>query len=78
MCHAIPVRIVNRNGNQGIGERDGLEIDVDLSLLPEAKIGDMAIVHVGIALCLLSENEQQEFTEFTNVTNAINDADVTN
>ena len=59
MCHAIPVRIRARNGDQGVGERDGLEIDIDLSLLPEAKVGDRVIVHVGIALSQITDDEDE-------------------
>lgn len=55
MCHAIPVRIKSRDGDQGVGERDGLTIDIDLSLLPEAMPGDDVIVHVGIALSLIED-----------------------
>jgi hydrogenase expression/formation protein HypC len=70
MCHAIPVRIRERNGDQGVGERDGLEIDIDLSLLPEAKVGDQVIVHVGIALSQITDDEDETvYSESVDVNN---------
>jgi hydrogenase expression/formation protein HypC len=60
MCHAIPVKVVKRVGSEGVGERDGLVLDIDLSLLPDAVPGDLVIVHVGIALAKVDESEAAE------------------
>lgn len=64
MCLGIPGKITE------IYERDGLRMgkivinkvvrEVCLAYVPEAKIGDYAIIHVGFALNLLSEQEAQE------------------
>lgn len=63
MCLAVPARILRREGSIGVAERSGLEIEVDLSLLPEAKVGDCVIVHVGIGLSVLDEQEARESLE---------------
>lgn len=60
MCHAVPVKIVERVGSDGVGERDGLILDIDLSLVPEAAPGDLVIVHVGIALAKIDQTEAAE------------------
>lgn len=64
MCLGVPGKIVE------IHERDGLKMaDVDfggvvrevcLDYVPEARIGDYCLVHVGFALNLLDEAEAQE------------------
>ena len=64
MCLGIPGKIIE------IFERDGLlmgKIDITgvvretcLTYVPEAKIGDYALIHVGFALNLLSETEALE------------------
>lgn len=64
MCVAIPGRIVS------IGERAGpsilaragfgdVEREVDLAMVPEAKVGDHVIVHSGFAIRLISEDEAE-------------------
>ena len=57
MCLAIPLKLIEVTGNTGIAERDGTLIEVDLSLVPEAQIGDELVVHVGIALSILNKSE---------------------
>jgi hydrogenase expression/formation protein HypC len=68
MCLGVPGKIIE------IYERDGLSMGkVDfgggvlrescLAYVPEAKIGDYTIIHVGFALNLLSESEARETLE---------------
>lgn len=59
MCLAVPARILRREGALGVAEKSGLELQVDLSLLPEAKVGDYVVVHVGIALSVLDPAEAE-------------------
>ena len=65
MCLGVPGKITE------IYEKDGLPMaKVDfgagvlreccLAYIPEAKIGDWTVIHVGFALNLLSEQEAQE------------------
>ena len=60
MCLALPVQIIERKGERALANRNGLELEVDVSLLPEAKAGDYVVVHVGIALSMLTPEEVQE------------------
>jgi hydrogenase expression/formation protein HypC len=64
MCLAVPGKIINIYSENGLqmGKMDfgGVTREVCLAYLPEAKVGDYAIIHVGFALSLLSETEAQE------------------
>lgn len=64
MCLAIPgkiTKIYEKNGMlMGTIEINDVSREVCLSFVPEAQVGDYAIIHVGFALNLLSEQEAQE------------------
>lgn len=62
MCLAVPGKILSvaegdpleRSGRVGFG---GVVRDVNLSCVPEAGVGDYVIVHVGMAISKLDEEE---------------------
>jgi hydrogenase expression/formation protein HypC len=64
MCLGIPGKIIDIYEGYGLrmGKIDfeGVTREVCLAYVPEAKLGDYAIIHVGFALSLLSEAEAQE------------------
>ena len=64
MCLGVPGKIVEiyEQGGLLMGKIDfgGVAREVCLAYVPEAKIGDYAVVHVGFALNLLDEAEAQE------------------
>jgi hydrogenase expression/formation protein HypC len=68
MCLAVPGKIVGivgddllmRSGKISFG---GVVKEVSLAYVPEAKIGDYAIVHVGFAISLVDEQEAQQTLE---------------
>ncbi len=60
MCLAIPARIVSKDGETARIEKDGVAFDVNLSLLPEARVGDYVLVHAGFALSVLPPEEARE------------------
>ena len=64
MCLGVPGKITEmyeRNGLQ-MGKIDfgGVTREVCLSYVPEAHVGDYALVHVGFVLNLISEQEAME------------------
>lgn len=63
MCLAVPGRIVEIYTTDGLkmGRIDfgGALREACLEYVPEARIGDYAIVHVGFAISLLDEQEAQ-------------------
>lgn len=69
MCLAIPGKLVSitegadysRSGKVDFG---GLLREVNLSLVPEAQMGDYVIVHVGVALSVVDEIEAQQVFEY--------------
>jgi len=69
MCLAVPGKIVSIEGDDPI-LRDGkvnfggVVKRVNLSLVPEAKIGDYVVVHVGLALSVVDEEEAKQVFEF--------------
>jgi hydrogenase expression/formation protein HypC len=66
MCLAVPGQITkiidNNNPLNIIGKVSfgGVIKDVNLAYVPEAKIGDYVIVHVGFALSILDEAEAEQ------------------
>lgn len=61
MCLAIPGKIVeiHEAGGLKMGKVDfnGIKRETCLEYVPEAKIGDYTVIHVGFAISLLSEEE---------------------
>lgn len=60
MCLAIPAKIIEINNNTAKVETLGVSKDVDISLLPGAKLGDFVIVHAGFAIQIIDEEEALE------------------
>ena len=64
MCLAVPGKIIDIYNIDGLlmGKIDfgGVTRDACLAYIPEAKIGDYTIIHVGFALNLLDEKEAKE------------------
>jgi hydrogenase expression/formation protein HypC len=62
MCLAIPGRILDVTGDDpllrtGRVSFGGAVKEVNLAYVPEARVGDYVIVHVGFAISLLDEAE---------------------
>jgi hydrogenase expression/formation protein HypC len=64
MCLAVPGKIIEIYEANGLkmGKIDfgGVTREVCLAYVPEAKVGDYSVTHVGFALNLLDEAEAQE------------------
>ncbi|RLD66981.1 MAG: HypC/HybG/HupF family hydrogenase formation chaperone [Bacteroidetes bacterium] len=70
MCLAIPGKIIKftdalddvfRLAKVDYG---GIQKDVNMAMLPEAKIGDYVMVHVGVAISVVDEEEAAETMKF--------------
>jgi hydrogenase expression/formation protein HypC len=69
MCLAIPGKIVSISGKDALermGKIDfgGILKEASLAFVPEAKVGDYVIVHVGFALSRVDEDEAQKIFEY--------------
>lgn len=71
MCLAIPGKVIaiednsERNGNSSLWRTgkvsfSGIIKEVSLAYVPEVKIGDYVIVHVGFALSIVDPEEAEE------------------
>ncbi len=64
MCLGVPARIEETYEKEGLKmarvDFGGVSREVCLDYVPEAKVGDYCIIHVGFAISLLSEAEAQE------------------
>jgi len=57
MCMAIPMKLVEVEGETGVVELDGLRQTVNLALIEEPEVGQFVIVHAGFAIERLDEAE---------------------
>ena len=68
MCLAIPGKIVSISGEgferTGKINFGGVLKDVNLAYVPEAKVDDYVIVHVGFAINTLDESEANKVFEY--------------
>ena len=61
MCLAIPARIIKTiNTDQALVEIGGVEQEISISLIEDAKVNDYVIVHVGYAISKLDEAEAKK------------------
>lgn len=66
MCLAVPMKVVQINGEFGIAELGGLRRKVNLQLLPQIKVGDYIIVHAGFGIERLDTQEAEETLKVIN------------
>ncbi len=65
MCLAVPAKIVSLNAavddlfRTGNVDFSGVQKEISLAYVPEAKVGDYVIVHAGFALSVLDEEDAQ-------------------
>jgi hydrogenase expression/formation protein HypC len=69
MCLAIPGRIESISGDDPLTRMGkvnfgGVLKEASLAYVPEAKVGDYVIVHVGFALSRVDEAEAQKVFEY--------------
>lgn len=60
MCLAVPMKVIEINGNIGMGEVGGVKREINLMLLSDIKIGEYVIVHAGSAIQKLDEAEAEK------------------
>ncbi len=60
MCLAIPARIIELEGDKAVVDAMGNRFKAKTTLLPDAKLGDLVLVHAGFAISLVDEEEAKE------------------
>lgn len=81
MCLAVPGQIVNimegdsplRNAKVSFG---GIQKEVSLAYVPEAKVGDYVMVHVGFAISTVDMDEAERVFEYLRQMDELNDLKV--
>jgi len=78
MCLAIPARIVELEGDKAVVDAMGNRWKAKTTLLPDAKLGDLVLIHAGFAISLVDEEEAKktwqliaEISEFDDTPNKI-------
>ena len=78
MCLALPARIVELEQDRAVVDAMGNRWKAKTTLLPEAKIGDLVLIHAGFAISLVDEEEAKktwqliaEISEFDDTPNKI-------
>jgi hydrogenase expression/formation protein HypC len=68
MCLAVPGKILSITGEDFARTAKvsfgGIVKDVNLAYIPESKVGDYVIVHVGFALSIIDEKEAMQVFEY--------------
>ena len=60
MCLAIPARIVELEADRAVVDAMGNRWRAKTTLLPQAKLGDLVLVHAGFAISLVDEEEAKK------------------
>lgn len=60
MCLAIPLKIVEIDGKEALGEALGMRRKIRLDFIRDARIGEYVMVHAGFAIERLEESQALE------------------
>ncbi len=63
MCLAVPARIIELQDDRAVVDAMGNRWKAKTTLLPEAKLGDVVLVHAGFAIALVDEEEARKTWE---------------
>ena len=80
MCLGVPGKVVRIDENplgmtMGRVEFGGISKDVCLAYVPEVKVGDYVIVHVGFAISIVDEEEAKSVFEYLKQIGDLEDLD---
>ena len=70
MCLAIPGKVISIEEGPdeifriGLVSFDGINREVNLAMVPEVKVNDYVLVHVGVAIQTLDEEEAMKTMEY--------------
>ncbi len=63
MCLAVPLKLVEINGKDAVGEALGMRRAVRVDFIPDPKPGDYVMVHAGFAIERLPEEQAMDDLE---------------
>ena len=59
MCLAVPLKLIEINGFDAVGEALGMRRAVRVDFIPDPKPGDYVMVHAGFAIERLTETQAE-------------------
>jgi len=60
MCLAVPARIIEIEGDRAVADAMGNKWSIRTTLIPDAKLNDIVLVHAGFAITILDEEEARK------------------
>lgn len=63
MCLAVPARIIELEGDRAVVDAMGNRWKARTTLLPDARLGDVVLVHAGFAISTVDEEEAKKTWE---------------
>ncbi|MFN7928881.1 MAG: HypC/HybG/HupF family hydrogenase formation chaperone [Blastocatellia bacterium] len=79
MCLAVPGKIISIEGEdllrRGQVSFGGIRKEVNLSCVPEARLGDYVLVHVGLAISVVDEAEAEQVFAYLQTMNELSELD---
>ena len=77
MCLSIPAKIESINGDKATVSVGGATYEAGIQLVPEAKPGDYILMHTGLAIHIIDEEEAKAslevFKEFEDLNKAMDE-----
>ena len=66
MCLAVPLKLIQVDGEHGVVELGGIRRKVNLAFVEDARPGDYVVVHTGFAITRMDEAEAAETLRLLN------------
>jgi len=63
MCLGIPLKVIEINGMEAIGEMNGVKNKIRVDLLPKLKLGGYVMVHAGFGIEIVDDTLARETIE---------------
>ncbi len=63
MCLAVPLKLIEIDGREALGEAMGMRRKIRVDFIDEPKVGDYVMVHAGFAIERLPERQALEDLE---------------
>ena len=81
MCLGVPGKVITIEENplgmtMGRVSFGGITKDVCMAYVPEVKVGDYVVVHVGFAITIVDEEEAQRTLEFLREMDDLDELDI--
>jgi hydrogenase expression/formation protein HypC len=73
MCLAIPARIIELDEDIAVVDAMGNRFKAKTTLLPEARIGNLVLIHAGFAISLVNEEEAKKTWDLIDEINKFQD-----